>query len=155
MLRDRLVCGVNNPSIQRKLLSESSTLTFDGALKIAVAMESATNNLDDIRREVSGALTSSNEGGTFYVKHRQVHTHVRTSIPRNEYHLCPGIPHQPLRFSRISCVISDEYVSTCILDKIAGPKYYKYYIVTVITETNTSFALGSRNRSAVYWVRHT
>ena len=90
MVRDRLVCGVNNPSIQRKLLSESSTLTFDGALKIAVAMESATNNLDDIRREVSGASTSSNEGGTFYVKRGRANVSLGkgTSNVEDKKYLC-------------------------------------------------------------------
>ena len=43
MLRDRLVCGVNNDSIQKRLLSESA-LTFEDALKIATSMESATRN---------------------------------------------------------------------------------------------------------------
>ena len=42
MLRDRLVCGINDSSIQRKLLSEGSTLSFDNAFKIALSIESAT-----------------------------------------------------------------------------------------------------------------
>ena len=38
MLRDGLVCGVNNENIQKRLLAES-TLTFEDALKIATSME--------------------------------------------------------------------------------------------------------------------
>ena len=41
MLRDRLVCEINDLSIQSKLLSEGLSLTFDNALKIALSMEAA------------------------------------------------------------------------------------------------------------------
>ena len=40
MLRDRLVCGIENPAIQKKLLAERN-LTFEKALDIAVSMEAA------------------------------------------------------------------------------------------------------------------
>nr|XP_055046280.1 LOW QUALITY PROTEIN: uncharacterized protein K02A2.6-like [Misgurnus anguillicaudatus] len=49
MLRDRLVCGVNNDVIQRRLLSEA-TLSFGKALEIAQGMESAANNAKDIQK---------------------------------------------------------------------------------------------------------
>ena len=38
MLRDRLICRINDPRIQRRLLSEAE-LDFDKALKTALAME--------------------------------------------------------------------------------------------------------------------
>ncbi len=40
MLRDRLVCVVNHKGIQRKLLAESS-LTYDSAIKLALAVEAS------------------------------------------------------------------------------------------------------------------
>lgn len=40
MMRDRLVCEVNDERIQRRLLSEQ-ILTFDNALKIAFSLEVA------------------------------------------------------------------------------------------------------------------
>lgn len=40
MMRDRLVCEVNDERIQRRLLSEQ-ILTFDNALKIAFSLEAA------------------------------------------------------------------------------------------------------------------
>ena len=40
MLRDRLVCGINDSAIQRKLLSERN-LTFDKALEMAQSHEVA------------------------------------------------------------------------------------------------------------------
>ena len=43
MLRDRLVCGVNDDSIQRRLLAEEK-LTFQKALELAQAQETASKN---------------------------------------------------------------------------------------------------------------
>ena len=48
MLRDRLVCGVNDERIQKRLLLEAK-LTLDGALKIAQAQEAA----EKCSREIS------------------------------------------------------------------------------------------------------
>lgn len=56
MLRDRLVCGINDDSIQRRLLSEAK-LTYKKALEIAQAMETAANNSKDIQ-QASGAAQS-------------------------------------------------------------------------------------------------
>lgn len=46
MLRDRLVCGISDERIQRRLLSEAE-LTFDKALSIAV--ETANKNAQDLK----------------------------------------------------------------------------------------------------------
>ena len=43
MLRDRLVCGVNNAQMQRKLLSEE-TLTFAQANRICLSLEAASRD---------------------------------------------------------------------------------------------------------------
>ncbi|XP_036071205.1 uncharacterized protein LOC118597883 [Oryzias melastigma] len=59
MLRDRLVCGINEDRIQRKLLSEDG-LTFDRAFKMAVAMEAASRDMEDLRS--SGDHSSSGVG---------------------------------------------------------------------------------------------
>lgn len=48
MLRDRLVCEINDDSIQCRLLGEA-TLTFKSALEVAQAMETAANNTNDIK----------------------------------------------------------------------------------------------------------
>ncbi|CAC5377041.1 unnamed protein product [Mytilus coruscus] len=47
MLRDRLVVGIKSDSIQRRMLAEPN-LTFDKALEIATAMETAEKNAQDI-----------------------------------------------------------------------------------------------------------
>ena len=44
VIRDRLVCGVNNESIQKKLLGEHN-LTYERALAIAQSSEEADRNL--------------------------------------------------------------------------------------------------------------
>ena len=49
MLRDRLVCGINNDAIQRRLLGETTPLSFKKALEIFHGMEMAANNVRDIR----------------------------------------------------------------------------------------------------------
>ena len=43
-LRDRLVCGQRNESVQKRLLSEAN-LTFSKALKLAQSMELADKTL--------------------------------------------------------------------------------------------------------------
>ena len=55
MLHDRLVCGVNDARLQCRLLAESS-LTFETALKLAMAWESAEKNAKDLQ----GAQSSGN-----------------------------------------------------------------------------------------------
>ena len=47
-LRDRFVCGLHNESIQKRLLVETS-LTFEKALKLAVAMETAMKDSVELR----------------------------------------------------------------------------------------------------------
>lgn len=48
MLRDRIVCGINNDAMQQRLLSEDD-LTLAKAIKISQSMEDAHKNANDIR----------------------------------------------------------------------------------------------------------
>ena len=57
MLRDRLVCGVNDERIQRRLLAESQ-LEFKKAMEIATAMETADRNTRDLK---NGNLSETHE----------------------------------------------------------------------------------------------
>ncbi len=50
-LRDRLVCGLSNEQIQKRLLAESK-LKFSKAVDIAVAMETATRDATEIHSEL-------------------------------------------------------------------------------------------------------
>ena len=51
MIRDRLVCGINDQGIQRRLLQESN-LTYQSAYDIAQAMETASKNIQDLCKTV-------------------------------------------------------------------------------------------------------
>lgn len=56
MLRDRLVCGINDDAIQRRLLSETTPkLDFKKALEISQGMETAASNAKDIQKGQAGA----------------------------------------------------------------------------------------------------
>ena len=48
MLRERLICGVNDVCIQQRLLAESQ-LEFKKALELATAMETADRNTRDLK----------------------------------------------------------------------------------------------------------
>ena len=52
MLRDRLVCGIQDEPIQKKLLAEKA-LTFEAALSIAQGSEAATKNLKEMQSPVT------------------------------------------------------------------------------------------------------
>ena len=51
MLRDRLLCGINDAQIQRRLLAEKS-LTYSKAREIALALESAVQGTKDIQHSL-------------------------------------------------------------------------------------------------------
>ena len=49
MLRDRLVVGVNDENVQKRLLSEPDDLTFERALELSLAIESASKQVQRIQ----------------------------------------------------------------------------------------------------------
>ena len=55
LLRDRLVCGIKDEHIQRRLLAEPH-LTFTKAQDIALALESADRNTADLQQQVQAAV---------------------------------------------------------------------------------------------------
>ena len=61
MLRDRLVCGINNEAIQRRLLSESK-LTYEKALEMAQAMEAAMKNAQELQTGCSARAEAIHDG---------------------------------------------------------------------------------------------
>ena len=58
MLRDRLVCGVNDSQIQRRLLSERN-LTFAKALELAQGLETASKNVQTLQGSVASATAEN------------------------------------------------------------------------------------------------
>ena len=55
MIRDRLVCGINNSRIQTRLLQEQDRLTYELAIKTAQTMELASQNAQDLSKQLSSA----------------------------------------------------------------------------------------------------
>ena len=74
MLRDRLVCGINNQRIQRRLLAEPN-LTFEKAKALAEAAERADENARELEKATPGpvgihkiATRKTKEGGPHWSK---------------------------------------------------------------------------------------
>ena len=63
ILRDRLVCGVNDDRIQLKLLAEKDTLTFENAMDLALAMEAASKNAKDLCAGITSATVNTVKQG--------------------------------------------------------------------------------------------
>ena len=63
MLRDRIVCGINDAIIQCRLLSEKA-LTFKTALELAQSMESAAKNLKELSDSSKRVTTHATAGST-------------------------------------------------------------------------------------------
>ena len=58
MLRDRLVCGINEDHIKKTLLSEK-TLTLEKGLELALSMESAAANSIDIQKSCNNSVVGN------------------------------------------------------------------------------------------------
>ena len=88
MLLDRLVCGVNNKRIQRRLLAESQ-LEFKKAMKLATAMETADKNTHDLQNGNSTARENPEEKPVNRVtkdnrKNRNRHQGIRSNEMQQE-----------------------------------------------------------------------
>ena len=60
MLRDRIVCGINDDAIQRRLLTEPG-LTYKKSLEIAQNLEATSQNM----RELHPTTTSSKREASY------------------------------------------------------------------------------------------
>lgn len=104
MLRDRLVCGINDDRIQRRLLSETD-LTFEKAFKIAVAAEAASKNVQDLHKtplacnsmKTEGARKKEGEwkkaGRECYRCHGKQHRAAECKFKEAKCHCCGKIGH--------------------------------------------------------------
>ena len=74
MLRDRLVCGINDEQIQRRLLVESS-LDFKKAMKLATSTETAAKNARDLTPKMASGGDILNFPALNRVDERQDNQH--------------------------------------------------------------------------------
>ena len=68
MLRDQIVCGINDKVVQRRLLSESP-LSFDKALSLAQGLETAAQNV----KELQGGAGTNSQSEVHKVTSQQAH----------------------------------------------------------------------------------
>ena len=101
MLRDRLVCGINDSAIQRKLLSERN-LTFDKALEMAQSHETAVRNARTLQTGTNESVHTlqkfqhSNDGSgsdSCYRCGRHGHAPMRCRFRSFKCHQCGRIGH--------------------------------------------------------------
>ena len=96
MLRDRLVCGVNDEKMQRRLLSEPN-LTYEKGLQLALAMEIAERNMRQ--------LSSTRETPVMYHSHNNSAGRARESRFRN--------PSSPSTRACHRCGATDHLAPEC------------------------------------------
>ena len=95
MLRDRLVCGINEDSIQKPLLS-SVDLTYDSAVKRSLAMEAALQNAKEMQG--TGMKKDNIDEQVHAVQQRTQRSYDRSSPqPQRECYRCGSTNHTPNR----------------------------------------------------------
>ena len=99
MLRDRLVCGIANATIQRRLLAESKP-TLKTALDLAQAMEAADKGVEDLQKKPP----SESEVHALRTGRRRSGQKQPGNDPKEPCHRCGG-KHSPreCRFRTESC----------------------------------------------------
>ena len=97
MLRDRLVCGVNDKVIQKRLLSETD-LSLDNMVKVAQAMESAAKNFVTMLNGVTGASRAEDV-------HKTDSQHREKSAGKSSCYRCGSKDHlaTSCRFKEVKC----------------------------------------------------
>ena len=101
-LRDRLVCGVNDDQIQRRLLSEAK-LTYKRALELAQGLETAAKNVRELQtssRVPSGPTADSTMGAVHRLRPAP-----RKKVPDSVCYRCgkPGHFAAKCRFKDAKC----------------------------------------------------
>lgn len=100
MLRDRLVCGINDDRIQRRLLAEDG-LTFETALKHAQAMEAAKKDIQDLNSKKENAKWNQAAGSVC----KMTDTHTKGQSGNGKCYKCGGTNHlaKECRFAGEKC----------------------------------------------------
>ena len=84
MLRDRLVWGIDDVGIQRKLLQENDLLTLARALTIAKGAETADKNLKEMKAPVQELDSTSSSPASVKVKSEPVQKiHAKKKLSSN------------------------------------------------------------------------
>ena len=102
MLRDRLICGINDAAIQKRLLSEGDDLTLKDALQHATSLELAMKDSKELHSDPVHSTRAGAEG-----RHQKPHNHNHTAGgggKRNCYR-CGQSGHAPdkCRYKTATC----------------------------------------------------
>ena len=82
MLRDRLVVGIMNDRIQRRLLAEKE-LTFKRAYKLAIAHKTAEKNTTELKQKEAMSTPGNPEGESVHQLQKQpVHQLPKQRVPK-------------------------------------------------------------------------
>ena len=100
-LRDRLVCGINDVKMQKRLLSET-TLTFKKAVEIATSMEIAAKNAEDLQMTQQNSTSTVNKMDQVTQKSRY-----QPSSQQNDCYRCGG------RHAAQDCFFRDSECHKC------------------------------------------
>ena len=108
MIHDRIVVGVRDERIQRRLLSEAQgQLTLKTAIEVALGMEAAAKNAQVLSEGMKDSSTSSSTTSTTVNKLGQKQTATGTSKSTNHKYKCWRCsgPHRPdeCRFKESEC----------------------------------------------------
>ncbi|XP_045116421.1 uncharacterized protein K02A2.6-like [Portunus trituberculatus] len=99
MIRDRLVCGVDDEAIQSRLLAEAD-LTLDKAVNLAVALETAACNTHELKQFSAPLLTTEQPPAVSWVGQSE------TPRPRNRV---KHYSDRPKQFSKCFRCLSDRH----------------------------------------------
>ena len=89
MLRDRLVCGINDSRIQKRLLSEGSALTYTRALELSLSLEAAEKNSTAIQGFTNTPKTEVTPGSSEVYQMKNVPERSKAC------HRCGATNHKP------------------------------------------------------------
>jgi hypothetical protein len=129
MLRDRLVCGIANVHMQKRLLAEPN-LTLKKAVELALGIEAAVKNSQTLQPSTTTAA------------HKEENVHkVQTTKPQRRAPTCyrcgkPGHSAQSCRFKTAKCHACGEVGHLEAVCRSKG-KQTKHYRKVNVVESNT------------------
>ena len=107
MLRDRMVCGINNTSIQRYLVSEQD-LPFENAHALALGMETGARNVQTLQKSVEAVVSTAENSDSSEMTVHEVRNRASPGTERKTCYCCGKADHSPNK-----CHFKNAYCHTC------------------------------------------
>jgi len=116
MLRDRLICGIADAKMQRRLLAEPN-IDFEKALTLVQAMEAAERNTQDLQKTSAPSTTAAASVELHSIQQQKsVRQQFRqaTSAPTQQCYRCGGTRHTSAacRFKEADCRFCGKKVTS-------------------------------------------